>query len=111
MVNPDRGEVLVIVRPDPITDWPAVTEIPVPLATVPVADVWKIPPEPTYKFPAAMPLLVVVLKRLDITLPETCIGKVPVYVVPAGVVQVNTPAAVTLDTKSPAVQVLAVIKV
>lgn len=37
VVSPDRGEVLVIVSPDPMTDWPAVTLIPVPFDTVPVA--------------------------------------------------------------------------
>lgn len=33
--------------------------------------VWNMPPEPTYKLPAARPLLVVVLNRLEITVPET----------------------------------------
>lgn len=47
----------------------------------------------------------------EITEPLTFMGKVPVYVVPAGVMQVKMPAAVTADTKSPAVQVLAVIRV
>lgn len=70
--------VLVIVRPEPITDCPAVTEIPVPFDMVPVAVDWNIPPEPTYKLPCATPLLVVVLNRLDMTLPVTTMGNVPV---------------------------------
>lgn len=37
VVSPERGDVLVMVSPDPITDWPAVTLIPVPLLMVPVA--------------------------------------------------------------------------
>ena len=34
--------VLVMVRPEPMTDWPAVTEMPVPFATVPVATFAKV---------------------------------------------------------------------
>lgn len=75
--------VLVIVSPEPITDCPAVTLMPVPFEMVPVAEDWNIPPEPTYRLPCATPLFEVVLKRLEITLPVTAIGKVPVYVVGA----------------------------
>lgn len=42
---------LVIVRPDPNTDWPGVTLIPVPADTVPVAVVFTKLFDPTYKAP------------------------------------------------------------